>query len=56
MHLLPNPLVIDALISLDDASPIFREELGFLAVCRLVPQKGVDLLIRAYASLPEIFA
>ena len=53
MQLLPNPLVLEGPSSSDDASPMFHEELGFLAVCRLVPQKGIDVLIRAYASLPN---
>ncbi|MDC2984970.1 glycosyltransferase [bacterium] len=53
MQLLPNPLVLEGLSSLEVASQVFHEELGFLAVCRLVPQKGIDVLIRAYASLPK---
>ena len=53
MQLLPNPLVLEGLSSLEDASQVFHEELGFLAVCRLVRQKGIDVLIRAYASLPK---
>ena len=53
MQLLPNPLVLEGFSSLDDSSQMFHDELGFLAVCRLVPQKGIDVLIRAYASLPK---
>ena len=53
MQLLPNPLELEGPSSSDGASPMFHEELGFLAVCRLVPQKGIDVLIRAYASLPK---
>ena len=50
MRLLPNPLVVDSL----SVHPLDGPELDpyFLAVCRLVPQKGIDLLIEAYAQLP----
>ena len=51
MQLLPNPLVVESLPG--ERKPV-RDGCcgGFLAVCRLVPQKGIDLLIRAYALLP----
>ena len=52
MQLLPNPLVVEGL----DGSSMpcsAGSSGGFLAVCRLVPQKGIDLLIRAYALLPQ---
>jgi glycosyltransferase involved in cell wall biosynthesis len=52
-RLLPNPLVVApaAVNRCGDSSD--RELPCFLAVCRLVPQKGIDLLVRAYAQLPD---
>ena len=51
MNLLPNPLVLRSAqqggIGLSHKS----ERSAFIAVCRLVPQKGVDLLLEAYAAL-----
>jgi len=53
MRLLPNPLRLEAptFRASPDASGVSSP--SFLAVCRLVPQKGIDLLVRAYAQLPE---
>ena len=51
MNLLPNPLVLGS--AHRDAigwSDKF-ERTAFIAVCRLVPQKGIDLLLEAYAAL-----
>ena len=52
MKPLPNPLVLSSLRESEEA--LLREggEGGFLAVCRLVHQKGIDVLIHAYAALP----
>ena len=48
--LLPNPLPSIA----TTPSALERDATTcFLAVCRLVPQKGMDVLISAYAQLPE---
>lgn len=51
MRLLPNPLVVDSHLGNHSDGPASGP--CFLAVCRLVPQKGIDLLIQAYAQLPE---
>ena len=52
MRLLPNPLVIAAPSDASTRSPLLPGDHYFLAVCRLVPQKGIDLLLQAYAALP----
>jgi glycosyltransferase involved in cell wall biosynthesis len=36
-----------------DLPPLVDRSREFLAVCRLVPQKGVDLLLAAFARMPE---
>jgi glycosyltransferase involved in cell wall biosynthesis len=51
MRLLPNPLVIAAPSDFSTRSLTLPGEHYFLAVCRLVPQKGIDLLLQAYAAL-----
>jgi glycosyltransferase involved in cell wall biosynthesis len=53
MRLLPNPLKLNALTSCDCNHSLSLSSPRFLAVCRLVPQKGIDLLVRAYAKLPD---
>ena len=51
LALLPNPL--PGGLSLQDSPPSpVQRQLEVLAVARLVPQKGLDVLIRAFASLP----
>ena len=52
MKLLPNPLVLSSLCESEDSRVEELGEGGFLAVCRLVHQKGIDVLIHAYAALP----
>jgi len=51
LDLLPNPL--PGGLNLNSASQASEREPELLAVARLVPQKGLDLLIRAFASLHE---
>lgn len=51
-RLLPNPLVVRPARGLEAELPLMPDQGCFLAVCRLVPQKGIDLLVRAYAQLP----
>ena len=52
LELLPNPLPAGVLR--DDSTPSEQHRYEeVLAVARLVPQKGLDLLIRAFAALPE---
>ena len=50
-RLLPNPLVLQ---SSENGKKIqsTHAQGGFL-MCRLVHQKGIDVLIRAYADLPQ---
>ena len=49
LELLPNPLPAGVLH--EDAEPAHGAEQEILAVARLVPQKGLDLLLRAFAEL-----
>jgi glycosyltransferase involved in cell wall biosynthesis len=49
LELLPNPLPAGVLH--EDAEPSHGAEQEILAVARLVPQKGLDLLLRAFAEL-----
>ena len=50
LELLPNPLPA-GLDRVDQQSPVVRERV-VLAVARLVPQKGLDVLLQAFAALP----
>ena len=50
LELLPNPLPADVL-ERDPSEPSLQHK-EILAVARLVPQKGLDLLIRGFAALP----
>ena len=50
LALLPNPL--PGGLRLQDFHQPSHDQREILAVARLVPQKGLDLLIRAFASLP----
>jgi glycosyltransferase involved in cell wall biosynthesis len=50
LELLPNPLPA-GLARVDQQSPVVRERV-VLAVARLVPQKGLDVLLQAFAALP----
>ena len=49
LELLPNPLPVGVLH--EDAEPSHGAEREILSVARLVPQKGLDLLLRAFAEL-----
>tara|TARA_Y100001933_G_scaffold246213_1_gene277747 strand:- start:250 stop:858 length:609 start_codon:yes stop_codon:yes gene_type:complete len=51
MRLLPNPLLIATPAQTSTRVVPFSGEQYFLAMCRLVSQKGIDLLLRAYAEL-----
>lgn len=51
LELLPNPLPAGVLLRQGQHSG--RRVREILAVARLVPQKGLDLLIQAFASLPQ---
>ena len=51
LELLPNPL--PALVSTHSSPASTDRRQQILSVARLVPQKGLDLLLRAFASLPE---
>lgn len=51
MHLLPNPLPLQSIKPGSDCRNGTPTSQRLLAVCRLVPQKGIDLLIRAYSQL-----
>ena len=52
LALLPNPL--PGGLSLDRSKALqSQRQLEILSVARLVPQKGLDVLIRAFGSLPE---
>ena len=51
MNLLPNPLVLHSAHEDAIGWPDTSEVTAFIAVCRLVPQKGIDLLVEAYAAL-----
>lgn len=53
MRLLPNPLHLSEPTPRSGGDGLEETTPCFLAVCRLVPQKGIDLLVRAYALLPE---
>ncbi len=53
MRLLPNPLALSVSNIASSSDCVVETNAYFLAVCRLVPQKGIDLLVRAYAQLPE---
>jgi glycosyltransferase involved in cell wall biosynthesis len=50
LELLPNPL--PASLSRDSDGPTPERTLQILAVARLVPQKGLDVLLQAFAALP----
>ena len=52
LELLPNPLPAGVLH--EDVEPVQALQQEILAVARLVPQKGLDLLIRAFASLDPL--
>jgi len=53
MRLLPNPLVLQSSRGMERTTQATHAKGGLLSVCRLVHQKGIDVLIRAYADLPE---
>jgi glycosyltransferase involved in cell wall biosynthesis len=50
LELLANPLPIGPRSA--EPPPLEAREREFLSVCRLVPQKGVDVLLEAFALLP----
>ena len=51
MNLLPNPLLLRSAQEVGIGLSHKSERPTFIAVCRLVPQKGVDLLLEAYYAI-----